>query len=95
MNVQVEFLGMPSFTRQLGGKKIDLDLPGSTVADLLDHVVDRFGRPAREALLDTNGELDLTVQILLNERTWVGRDEHDTRIEEGDKIALIMLVAGG
>lgn len=88
-------MALPALSRAMGGKEMDVDFPGETVGELLGHIVEQYGRAAREALLDQQGRLDAIVQILINEKAWVVHDELDVPLTEGDSVILMLLVAGG
>ncbi len=96
MRVIVETLGLPTLAAVLG-KRTEIDLPpGASLADLIGCIVQRFGPEARRGLLDREGRLDLTIQILLNEEGFVPREElAGRRLSEGDRVRLMLLVGGG
>ncbi len=95
MKLTVELLGMPDLTNRIGGKRLQLDIEGHSVQDLLQALLARYGPLARQALLDESGQLDLTVQVLRNGKEWITHDRLGQPLEEGDQVALMMLVAGG
>jgi molybdopterin converting factor small subunit len=95
VKVNVRLMALPALIKAMGGKKVEVDFPGETVAELLEHVVKRYGRAAQEALLDDEGQLDAIIQILINERQWVVHDELDVPLNEGDSVIFMLLVAGG
>jgi molybdopterin converting factor small subunit len=95
MKIGLHLMALPALARAMGGKKHDLDFPGETVADLIEHLVKQHGRAAKEALLDQEGRLDPIIQILVNEKEWVVHDELDVPLQEGDSVILMLLVAGG
>ncbi len=67
-----------------------------TVADLIAHVVERGGNKARKLLLDNSGELDMTIQVMLNDEGFVPRDElARQRLKDGDRVKIMLLVGGG
>lgn len=95
MKVNVRLMALPALIKAMGGKKVEVDFPGETVADLLDHIVARYGRAAKQALLDDEGHLDTIIQILVNEKHWIVHDELDVPLKEGDSVIFMLLVAGG
>lgn len=95
MKVILKILALPVLSQAIGGKELAIDFEGETVNDLIQHLVQRFGPQAKEALYDEEGELDLMIQILLNEKEWVTRDSLDTPLKEGDTLAFMFLAAGG
>jgi molybdopterin converting factor small subunit len=88
-------MALPALAKAIGGKRVEVDFPGETVADLLDHLAERYGRAAREALLDEEGDLDAIIQILINEEQWVVHDDLDVPLKKGDTVILMLLVVGG
>ena len=95
MKITVESLGLPTLSAVIG-KKTELDFKGGTVADLVQHLVDRFGPKARDALLDRGGQLDMTIQLMVNDEGFLPRGDLPTRaLKDGARIRLMLLVAGG
>jgi molybdopterin converting factor small subunit len=88
-------MALPTLARALGGKKVEVEFPGDTVAGLVDYLVERYGQAAREALLDEEGDLDTIVQILVNEKQWVVHDDLDVSLNDGDSVIFMLLVVGG
>lgn len=95
MKVQVEVLGLPTLSRLIG-KKSELEFAGSTVSDIVSHIVGRHGSGARKALLDEDGRLDLVIQVMINNEGILPRDQYDRReLKEGDQVKFMLLVGGG
>lgn len=95
MKIQVESLGLPTLSKLIG-KKTELEMADGTLADLIAHIVHRSGREARKILLDQTGELDLTIQVMLNDEGFVPRNELSQRaLKDGDSVKIMLLVGGG
>jgi sulfur carrier protein ThiS len=95
MKITVESLGLPTLTAVIG-KKTEVILESGTVADLIRHLSARFGPKARKVLLDGEGQLDLTIQVMVNEEGFISRDELPQReLKDGDRIRFMLLVGGG
>ena len=87
---------LPMLSEAMGDRKeLVVEFAGETVSDLIEHLVARYGRKARQALYDKNGELDPVVQVLLNGKEWVTHDRLDTALQDGDSVMLMMMMAGG
>ena len=95
MKVELRLMALPALVKALGGKRTEVDFAGDTVSDLLEHLVERHGRAAKEALLDEEGNLDSIIQILVNEEHWVVHDDLDVPLKEGDSVIFMLLVVGG
>ena len=95
MKIQVESLGLPSLSTLIG-KTVEIEMTGGSVADLIAQVVDRGGSKARKILLDNSGELDMTIQVMLNDEGFVPRDElARQKLKDGDRVKIMLLVGGG
>ncbi|TEU16646.1 MAG: MoaD family protein [Anaerolineales bacterium] len=95
MRVNLKILGLPTLSKVTGKKELDVNFEGKTVNDLIGYIVKRYGPKAGEAILDEDGQLDITIQVLLNGRDWITRDRFDTVLKDGDSVALMLMVAGG
>ena len=95
MKVQVESLGLPTLSKLIG-KKTEFAIADGTVADLVRHIVKKHGHKARKILLDEKGELDMTIQVMINEEGFIPREEYSRRsLKEGDQLKFMLLVGGG
>ena len=88
-------LHLPDVPRTFGKKRLEVEFEGETVADLLDHLLGRYGPGIREAMYDADGVLDPVIQFVVNGKAWVRHDQLDTRLEDGDAITILALLAGG
>jgi len=95
LKVELRLMALPALAKALGSKKLELEFPGETVADLVNYLAERYGKAAKEALLDEEGKLDNIIQILINEEKWVVHDELDVPLKDGDSVILMLLVVGG
>jgi MoaD family protein len=86
---------LPALPEAIGSNKLDVEFSGATVNDLIEHLVERYGKKAKRALLDEKGAFDPLVQVLLNGEEWVTSDQLDTTLHEGDQLMLMMMMAGG
>jgi MoaD family protein len=85
---------LPALPEAMGCKELEIEFAGETVGDLIEHLVARYGRKARQALYE-DGKLDQVVQILLNGEEFVAHDQLDTVLQDGDSVILMMMMAGG
>ena len=95
MKIQVESLGLPTLSKLIG-KKAEMEMADGTVADLIAKIVSRSGKEARKILLDHTGELDMTIQVMVNDEGFVPRNELSQRaLKDGDSVKIMLLVGGG
>lgn len=88
-------LFLPVLPEVIGRRELEVEFAGETVNDLIEHLVARYGRKARQALYDEKGKLDPVVQVLLNGKEWVTHDRLDTALQEGDTVMFMVMMAGG
>lgn len=95
MKIQIESLGLPTLSKLIG-KSTQVEMANGTVADVISKIVDRIGRPARKILLDQKGRLDLSIQVMVNDESFLPRDDYDKRnLTDGDVVKFMLLVGGG
>jgi sulfur carrier protein ThiS len=95
LKVQIESLGLPTLSKVIG-RKTQWEMADGTVADLIKNIVDRHGRKMNKILLDQTGELDLSIQVMLNDEGFLPRNEFSKRLlKEGDSVKFMLLVGGG
>jgi molybdopterin converting factor small subunit len=86
---------LPMLSDAIGANAIELEFPGKTAGELVDHIAKTFGKRAADALYDKTGVLDLEVQLLINRKTWVTRENLDERLEDGDRVQIMVMMGGG
>jgi molybdopterin converting factor small subunit len=94
MKVHLKIL-LPVLPEAIGSRDLQVEFAGKTINDLIEHLITRYGRRARLALHDRNGQLDPVVQILLNGERWVTHDRLDTVLHDGDDVIFMLMLAGG
>ncbi len=95
MNIDVEFIGFPelrSLTRQ---KCVNVDFDGETFNDLVKKLDLLYKSRFRDSILNREGLVDETVQILWNSNNWVKRDNISQKLADGDKITFMRMMGGG
>lgn len=94
MRVRLQLL-VPALPEVIGRKEIEVEFSGQTVNDLLLYLVKQYGRAAKQAFYDNQGELDPVIQVLVNGKEWVRHDALDTTLQDGDHVAFMAMIAGG
>ena len=94
MKLTIEFLGLPNLSGVIG-KKSDIEFPGGTITDLTSYLIRRFGPEVRQMLLDSDGQLDSTIQIMINDDGFLPRQELNEKSLNENDIVRFMLLAGG
>lgn len=94
-SIKVKFIGLNHLTEQIGRNELDVKLDGNTFGDMLRHLEQTLGLPFREAILNSDGEVDHTIQVVKNEEEWLERDGFDYHLHDGDELFFFMMIAGG
>ena len=71
---------------------VKLDLAGSTLGDVIDHLAAQYGAKVKEELLDEEGNLDYAYGIFSNEERVT---DLTTRIQDGAELNIIIMMGGG
>jgi sulfur carrier protein ThiS len=97
LKIQVESLGLPTLAKLIGRKtEIAMTDGKGTIADLIALILKKYGQQASKILLDPKGELDMTIQVMINEEGFVPREDYTRRtLQEGDQVKFMLLVGGG
>ena len=95
LKIQVESLGLPTLSKLIG-KSTQIEMADGTVADVISLIVDKIGQPAQKILLDKKGQLDISIQVMVNDDGFLARDKYDKRsLKDGDTVKFMLLVGGG
>jgi len=95
LQIQIESLGLPTLSKLIG-KKSQLEMADGTLADLVACIVDRNGPQAGKILLDRDGKLDMSIQVMVNDEGFLPRSEYSQRVlQDEDSVKFMLLVGGG
>lgn len=94
MKIKVKFF---TSLREITGKKEDEIQSSSviTVEELLAHLSKKYGREFIEYLYDEKGNVRTHIQILINGRGINVSQGFETKLKEGDTVAIFPPVGGG
>lgn len=95
MAVTVEFLSLPNIVRIVGSKTIAMDFTGQTVEELIHQVTKKYGKKVENFLLDENGRLDMMLKVLCNKEEWIRPEQMQRPLQDGDRLIIMLLAAGG
>ena len=94
MEVEVKYYAM---LREASGRKREVfRLPeGSSVGDLLGVIVDGYGEPFSRYVFDSEGRVRDFLSFMLNGINVNSLEGLDTRLGEGDVLAMLPPIGGG
>ncbi len=95
MSITIEFLSLPNVVRMVGSKTVTIDFAGQTVEQLISEVARKYGSKVQQFLLDESGRLDMMLKVLRNSDEWIRSEEMQKPLEDGDRITIMLLAAGG
>ena len=95
MKVHLELRLLPMLCRAVGNEELEFEFDGGTITELIQALMQKFGRKAEEALTTKQAEFDTMIQIALNRKIWITADKHDTPLHEGDTLTFMLLIGGG
>lgn len=95
MKIQLESIGLPTLSKIIG-KTSQIEMTDGSVSDVISYLVKRIGQPARKILLDAEGQLDISIQVMVNDEGFLPRSDYKQRIlKDGDSVKFMLLVGGG
>jgi sulfur carrier protein ThiS len=96
MNIRIEFIGFPVIYDIFPEGPHPLVFPGETLPELIQSLVEQKGVRVKESLLDPGTQsLDPAIQIMINRKFLPKEEIPLRRIEEGDQVTFLKLLAGG
>lgn len=87
MKIHVNLEGIPILFKTLKKKDFEVEVSGTTLRDLTDSLVSRYGTAITKALLDRNGDVDIEIRVMQN-NTYLMEDRMETALQEGDILAF-------
>jgi predicted DNA-binding protein (UPF0278 family) len=71
-------------------KDLDFEFQGSTVGDFVRSLVNKYGSAVKKALLDQNGDIDMELRVVHNDRTFLMHGERmNFTLNDGDTLWLM------
>jgi molybdopterin converting factor small subunit len=79
----------------VGRKKMELNISGTTVKDVIDELIMHYGKKVKDAFYDAQGNFDPTIQIALNKTFFITPEKQNISLNEGDTLIFMLLLVGG
>jgi sulfur carrier protein ThiS len=96
MHITVEFIGFPVIYDLFPEGPHSYSFPGSTLPGLIEDLVAHEDPRVKESLLDPRTKsLDPTIQIMINRKLIPKEKIPEQKVEEGDHVTFMKLLAGG
>lgn len=77
------------------GHQMEIEFPGTTVQDLLDALVAKFGGPMGNVLYPQGGQFSEMLYVLVNGKNMTYLDGTATGLKDGDIVSVLPMTAGG
>jgi sulfur carrier protein ThiS len=96
MNIKIEFIGFPIIYDIFPEGPHPFAFPGETLSELIQSLIERSGVRVKESLLDPREQsLDPAIQVMINKKFLPKEEISWRRIDEGDHVTFLKLLAGG
>lgn len=88
MKIHVTFRGIAHLYKVMNKKwTVDIEIAGNTVRDVIGALISKYGSVIRQTLLDQQGDIDMELRLVHNERTFLEYGERmDAPLNDGDKL---------
>jgi hypothetical protein len=89
MKIHLNFKGIPILYKALNKKwEFDFEFPGNTLRELMDSLIRKFGSTMKAALMDSNGNIDMEIRVVLNNINYLTDDRMMTLLNDGDSLVF-------
>jgi len=96
MTVKVKVRAFAILKELVGKREVELEFEEPiTVADLISFLVKRYGSGFKNYIYSEDGEVTSFLQFLVNGRSITTLEGFETKLKNGDIIAIIPPVGGG
>lgn len=96
MRIKIDLEGFPRLSDATGAKKLEMNLKGTKINDVLDELITKFGPKIQKIFYGEKGNFDPMIQIIRNGAEWIPAHKHeDTILYDGDTVTFVVLLAGG
>jgi sulfur carrier protein ThiS len=96
VNIRLEFIGFPIIYDLFPEGQHPYSFPGRTLPGLIEDLVAHEDPRVKESLLDPGTKsLDPTIQIMINRKLIPKEKISEQKVEEGDQVTFMKLLAGG
>ena len=96
MKIKIEFVGFPVIYDLFPEGPHPYSLGGNTLAQLIDNLIAHQDNRVKESILDpATKALDPTIQIMINQKLIPRGKIQSQKVEEGDQVTFMKLLAGG
>lgn len=85
---------LPTVLRPHAGGESKVATDGDTIADVVKDLVDKYPAMASNILTE-GGEIQKFVNVYVNDEDVRYLDKLDTKVSDGDEVAILPAVAGG
>ena len=94
MKVEVKFF---TSLREITGKKVDkIQLQNTiTIDELLTLLSEKYGKNFREYIYNKKGDVQEFLSFIVNGKNINTMQEFDTKLQEGDVVAILPPIGGG
>jgi molybdopterin synthase sulfur carrier subunit len=90
--IEIKFL--TRFLEITGERKTQID-DVNNILDLVDVLIQKYGKEFKDLLMDTNGNLRDYLKIMINGEDIRDIDGLDTTLKDGDQVVMFQTIAGG
>ncbi|MFX0043911.1 MAG: MoaD family protein [Candidatus Hodarchaeota archaeon] len=85
---------MTTFSIDVGLTQIDYSNV-EILDDVIKHFMSKYGKKIRKSFIDSHGNLETHVVILVNGRNYMFLEELNTKLKDGDQIVISPPLVGG
>jgi hypothetical protein len=95
VEVWIKVLDLPELVSVVGERGFSFSFSGATLKDLLQALERRYGNSFSKVILDSEGRLNPSIQILVQGQACAQPLDRPVLLQEGDPVAFVAFLEGG
>lgn len=84
----------PSPIMKVTGER-ETEVSAGTLGEVLDILIEKYGEPFREIVFEESGKINRYLNFYIKGRTVPRPSNMDTRLRDGDEVAILIIIGGG
>jgi len=84
----------PSPIMKVTGER-ETEVSAGTLGEVLDRLIEKYGEPFREIVFEESGEINRYLNFYIKGRNVSRPSNMETRLRDGEEIAILIIIGGG
>jgi len=73
----------------------ETEVSAGTLGEVLDRLIEKYGEPFREIVFEESGKINRYLNFYIKGRNISNPRNMETRMMDGDEVAILIIIGGG